>query len=384
MRPMRRTAPTLLMLAAIALPVGASGAAAADTDHQISYTSHPDRLAIFLNDVAYAQDEVTLPGGVDARVVLPDTALPDTLIVRENGERVPRYRVERRTGPLTVQWQSSTDDPIREVSLEYLLGGVSWRPTYDLWLGADSDPEVELDFLAEIRDGSLILDDVATRLVAGVVDVTSPLPSVASERFRENEYASYDALGVVAVPTGEATIQHIYDIGSVTAVPGDTAYLKMLGDTFSATRLHVWDARIDDQVDVIYDIKNDSDLPFAAGVVRTYQADLYVGSDGIETTPVGSEGSVTVGHLQDVRVERAETRTAIEIDRFDYFHEVELSVSNFGPTTLHIEVIDQRRPEAELLNFAQIPQQEAGNILRWQLAVEPGTTETITYDFKVD
>ena len=30
------------------------------------------------------------------------------------------------------------------------------------------------------------------------------------------------------------------------------------------------------------------------------------------------------------------------------------------------------------------PKQEAGNLLRWQLAVEPGATETITYDFKVD
>ena len=253
-----------------------------------------------------------------------------------------------------------------------------------MWLGEDVDPTVELDFLAEIRDGSLILDDVATRLVAGVVDITSPFPSPVSELNSRNEYAAYDAVGALAIGTGAATIQHIYDIGKVTAEPGDTAYLKMLGGTFEAGRTHVWDARIDNEVDVIYAVTNDSELPFAAGVVRSYQADMFVGSDDIETTPVGSEGHVTVGHLQDVRVERAETRTAIEIDRFDYFHEVELTVSNFGPTTLHLEIIDQRRPEAELLHFDQIPQEEAGNILRWQLAVEPGTFEVITYDFKVD
>jgi hypothetical protein len=71
MRPMRRTAPTLFMLAAIALPISASGAVAAEADHQISYTSQPDRLAIFLNGVAYAVDEVTLPGGVHDRRTAP-------------------------------------------------------------------------------------------------------------------------------------------------------------------------------------------------------------------------------------------------------------------------------------------------------------------------
>lgn len=375
----RRTSITLLaigLLAAPALPV-----VAAEADHQISYTSRPDRLAIFLNDIAYARDEVSLPGGDDARVILPDTVVPDTLILRENGARVPAYRLERRTGPLTVQWQCPTDEPLREVSIEYLLGGVSWRPTYDMWLGADSDPTVDLDFLAEIRDSSLTLDEVETRLVAGFVDIVG-IPPGPTELNARSEFASYDAVGAIA--TGEATIQHIYDIGTVTAEPGDTAYLRMLGDTFPARRQHVWDARIDDNVDVIYKVLNESELPFAEGLVRSYQADMFVGSDAIETTPVGSEGSVTVGHLQDVRVERKETRTAIELGRLDYFHEVELSVSNFGPATLHLEVIDHRRPEAELLSFAQMPQQEAGNVLRWQMAVEPGTTETITYDFKVD
>lgn len=363
MRITRRSVPTVLILGALTLPI--SGAAATGAQHQTSYTSQPDRLAIFLNDIPYAQDEVSLPGGVDARVVLPGTVVPDTLILRENGARVPNYRLERQAGPLTVQWQSTSDEAVREVSIEYLLSGVSWRPTYDMWLGEDSDTTVELD------------------LLAGVVDVTSAIDLV-SELRQDRQYASNEAGGVVAISTGEATIQHIYDISTVTAEPGDTAYLQMLGDTFSARRLHVWDARIDDQVDVIYKITNDSELPFAAGTVRSYQADMFVGNDGTETTPLGSEGSVTVGHLQDVRVDRQETRTAIKLDRFDDFHEVELPVRNFGPTTLHLEVIDERRPEAELLHFVQPPKEEAGNVLRWQLSVEPGATETITYDFKVD
>jgi hypothetical protein len=91
-----------------------------------------------------------------------------------------------------------------------------------------------------------------------------------------------------------------------------------------------------------------------------------------------------VGHLQDVRVERDESSTVISLGRFSYRYEVELSISNFGPTTVHLEVVDYRRPEAEQLEYSMTPKEEPGNLLRWQLSVEPGASETITYEFLVD
>ena len=360
-----------------------SGVTAADAGDQISYTSQPDRLAIFLNDVAYARDAVSLPGGVDVRVVLPDTIFPDTLILRENGERVPNYRLDRRTGQPTIGWQSASDSALRDVTLEYLLSGVSWRPRYDMWLGADSDETVDIDFLAEVQDGALRLDDVDTKLVAGLVDIASAVNAMA-EISANQQLAGYDDSGVTTVPTGQVNIQHIYDIGSLTAAAGDTVFLMMVGQTLPARRLHLWNAQSDDQVTVIYKVRNETDLPFAEGIVRSYQAGMFIGSDLIETTPLGSEGSVTVGHLRDVRVKRDESRTEVDLGRFYYLHEVELSISNFGPTTIVLEVVDLRPPEAEDLKSSMRPKEEAGNVLRWQLAVEPGATETITYDFKVD
>ncbi len=115
--------------------VGATGGAAgAAVDDAISYTSAPDRVAIFLNNVAYARDEVALPGGVDVKVVLPQTVYTDTLVLRENGERVSNYRLNWSTGQPTIKWQSATETDLRDVSMEDLLGGVSWRPTYDMWV----------------------------------------------------------------------------------------------------------------------------------------------------------------------------------------------------------------------------------------------------------
>ena len=180
----------------------AAGTAAAEADDQISYTSQPDRLAVFLNNVAYARDSVTLPGGVDVRMVLPAGVYADTLVLRENGERVGAYRLDYQTGQPAIKWQSASDSELREVTLEYLLGGVSWRPTYDMWLGADEDETVDLDFFAEIADSSLPLEDVETQLVAGYVDLSSPIAPMA-ELSANQLLAGYDDTGA-----GSAVMLH--------------------------------------------------------------------------------------------------------------------------------------------------------------------------------
>ena len=369
---------------ALSLLVGSSTAtSAAQPGAQISYTSQPDRLAVFLNNIAFAHDTVSLPGGVDVRLTLPDTVLPDTLILRENGRRVPDYRLDRQAGPLAISWQSASDSDVREVTLDYLVGGVAWRPTYDMWIGADADTTVDLDFMAEITDGGLHLDDVETQLVAGLVDLTAPISPEAE--FGASERANLDDLGyAVSARSGQMDIQHIYDVGTISAAPGDTVYTQLVGETLPAQRLHVWSASTDDQVTVIYKVTNESDQPLAEGVVRSYQNELFIGSDFIELTPIGSEGSVSVGHLQDVRVKREESRTAIAEGRFDYRDEVSLTISNFTPRTVHLEVVDHQRPEAEQLVFSMQPAQDAGNLLRWQVSVEPGDELVIGYEYLVD
>ena len=210
--------------------VGATaGATTATVDDAISYTSAPDRVAVFLNNVAYARDEVALPGGVDVRIVLPQTVYPDTLVLRENGTRVADYRLNYATGQPTIKWQSATDSDLRDISMEYLLGGVSWRPTYDMWVGADTDETVELDYFAEITDSSLELDEVDTKLVAGMVDLNRPIAPDAelSANQKIAGFAEADMLAVSA-PVGQVDIQHTYEIGQLTAEPGDTVYALSL------------------------------------------------------------------------------------------------------------------------------------------------------------
>ena len=377
--------PSILFLATLAL-LGASsaGAVAAEGDERISYTSQPDRLAVFLNDIAYAQDAVQLPGGIDVRVVLPDSVLPDTIILREDGERVPEYRVDRSTLPIALEWQSSAESALREVTLDYLLGGVGWRPTYDMALGADTDTTVGFDYIAQIVDGSLRLEDVETRLVAGQVNLTGPIAPMA-ELSANQALVGYDtAAAPLPTSTGQVDIQHVYDIGTISAEPGDTVFRQLVSETLPARRVHLWNAPTDTQVTVIYKVENTSDQPFADGIVRAYQGGLFIGSDPIELTPVGSEGSVTVGHLQDVRVKRESTQTAIATGRFDYRVNAKLTVSNFMPDTVHLEIVDYRPPEAEMLQASMEPQQEPGNVMRWEVSVEPDSEVVIDYHYLVD
>jgi len=360
-----------------------AGAASAQNDDQISYTSQPDRVAVFLNNVAFARDTVALPGGVDVRIVLPQTVYPDTLVLRENGERVRNYRLDHKTGLPTIKWQSASDSELRDVSMEYLLGGVSWRPTYDMWLGADTDETVELDYFAEITDSALELSDVQTQLIAGFVDLNNPI-APAAELSANQRLAGFEDAFIPAAPTGQVDIQHVYDIGRLTAEPGDTVYSQLAGQTLPARRLHLWNAPTDQQVTVIYKVTNESDQPFAEGVVRSYQDGLFIGSDFVERTPIGSEGSITVGHLQDVRVKREATQSAVDIGRFDHQFEVELSIENFTDTTVHMEVVDFLPTNAERLEASIQPQLEAGNIMRWIISVEPGDEMVITYEYLVD
>jgi len=356
---------------------------------EINYTSQPDELVIFLNNIAYARDTISLPGDVDVRLILPSQIYPDTLILRENDERIPAYRLTQGAdGQIAVQWQSTAQGEVREVTAEYLLSGVGWAPKYDMWLGDEDATTVDLDFFAEIRNAALSLDEVSVRLVAGRVDSSQMLNNIST--VTANQYlAGYMSPQTSSGQslTGEATIQHVYTLGSVTAEPGEAVYTRLQESTLPARRVFLWNAPSDQQVTAIYKVTNESELPFAEGIVRIYQDDLFLGSDFVELTPIGSEGSITVGRLQNVRVNRTETQTAVEAtfgtrsDR-DTLHEITLSLSNFGDEALEIEVVDRYSPLALDFVFGQEPAREGDNVLRWIATVEPGATVDIRYEYK--
>lgn len=375
---MKRVTLLLIVLFGLIMPVMPLHAA-----DQISYSSQPDEIVVFLNNIAFARDTLSLPGGVDVVVLLSPEIYVNTLILRENGERVPSYRISQREGLTAIQWQSAADTELREVTLEYLLYGMSWMPRYDMWLTSDDNTSVDLDFSAEIVNSTLVFDAVDMRLIAGQVGTSGILSE--DDTMTANQYiAGYDRSEAGSVsPTGAATIQYIYDIGTISASPGERIYYNFQQSTLPARRLHLWNARSDNAVTVIYKVTNESELPLAGGIVRSYEDGLFIGSDFVELTPVGSEGSVTVGTLKNTRVNRAETQTSIGGDYDeDTQHDVELTLTNFGTETVEIEIVDYYSAGAVQFRFTLQPERQPGNLLRWEVVLEPGETRTITYQYK--
>jgi hypothetical protein len=189
--------------------------------------------------------------------------------------------------------------------------------------------------------------------------------------------------------TAPLTTQYIYRLESLTAEPGETLYAELLETTFPARQVLLWNAARDLQASVIYKVQNTSDIALTGGIVRTYQDGLFTGSDEIEYTSPGSEGSVTIGPLQDVRVSRETTQFTVPAENsndengVDLRVEVTLSLTNFSPFTLEIEVTDVYPTQAFAFELPEGAEQVGGNVLRWLVTVPAGEAVTITYAYRV-
>lgn len=371
----------VILMAVAAIPVSA--------DEQITYISQPDEVGIFLNNIAFARDEITLVSDADIQIVLPNEVYADTVIVRENEQTVPQFRINRSTGQtiLSLSAQASSE-ATRRLTLEYLLAGLSWKPNYNMWLDSENPESVLFDFSVEIQNTALTLEGVQTTLIAGRVDVSQQIDTIST--ITTNQYiAGYvEPEAENGVSVGPVSIQHLYPLGEITAAPGDMLYSSVLQREFAARRLYIWNAQTDLQATVIYKVGNTSDVPLPEGIVRSYQDGLFVGSDFIEVTPIGSEGSVTVGGLQDLRVNRAASQFNIAKgllnDEFDTRTEVTLTLSNFSSDPIEVQVVDTWNPYAQNFSFSQEPEFSPDNLLRWTVTVPAGETVTITYEFILD
>jgi hypothetical protein len=350
---------------------------------QIIYISQPKEVYIFLNNVAYARDSITLPASVSVKITLPIQAFENTLILREDGKRIAAFRIRRQDAGVSVEWNSTIGQGTREVTLEYLLSGLSWTPNHDMTIGDAKAETVNFNFYAQIQNSVFKLNDVTTHLIAGQVDVSGQVGQVNAASVNQSIAGYRDDNVGTSSSVGATTIQYIYDVGKLSADSGETLYLNLLASDLPARRVLLWNAPSDQQVSVIYKVRNTSTVPLAAGSVRAYQNGIFIGSDPVETTPIGSEGSITVGKLQDVRTNRAESRTAIEgISIYNTQYKVTLKLENFSKDAVEIDVVDQQNPVGEDFTFSAEPSRETGNLLRWTVTIQPGQTQTIEYQYK--
>ena len=175
-------------------------------DDQITYISQPDEVYIFLNNIAFARDNITLPAGVNAKVTLPASIIDNTLVVREDDKRVSQYRIQRTDTGLSLTWATSSGDAAHKITLEYLLSGLSWTPRYDMQHGDDAATTVDYSFFAEVVNSAFDLDAVTTHLIAGRVD-TSQQVNTISPATANQMIVGYDNTQAGGGDVGAASIQ---------------------------------------------------------------------------------------------------------------------------------------------------------------------------------
>ncbi|MCZ7543782.1 MAG: DUF4139 domain-containing protein [Anaerolineae bacterium] len=389
----------LLTLAFIASLVAGVAPAMAD-DVSVRYESTPDEAVLYLGDLVYVRDTVSLPPG-DVTVTFPATVIADSLIVSEDGARVRllRFRNAARSvavadpwssamsvpieaSPLAVSWPSEATET-REVVLEYLARGASWRPLYDMTVL--DEETVRFAFTAEIVNYTLALDDAAVKLVSGMVGGDSEAYA-AMMTMAQNALGYENVVNFERPEVGQISAHHVYDLGAVTMLPGETVRVSMVDEMLDARRIIAWDTRQGERTEVIYKVANTSAFPFSEGMVRAYEDGIYLGTDAIEWTPSGSEGSVTVAGMSDVRVRRQESVEEIAarggVD--EYRHEVTLEIGNYGGEDITLAVLDPWPNRAVEFSFSAEPSRQPGNIFRWDVDAPAGERVTITYTFYTD
>lgn len=393
----------VLVLGALFL-IGAINLQSVAAQTVTQYESRPDQAALYLGDLAYLRDVVSLPADQEVCVVLPSTTLSQSLIITENGERVQSYRyvssgtapeamplfnamgapssVSSSGQPLIIMWDPPGGEGEREIVLEYLATGASWQPVYDMTVL--DDEQVLFGFDAEVRNTALPIDGAEILLVAGMPGAD---PNYQPDMTMTQSNVGYFGVDAAAPAIGGAVqVQHVYRIGEQPIMPGEVLRLNLVNETLGARRLLVWDARYGQRVDVIYKVQNTTDVPFVTGTVRAYEDGLYVGDDAIEWTPTGSEGSVTMAGLSDIRVRRTESVEVIGgfARDTDHFHEVELSISNHSDEDLDLIVLDEWNQYGIDFSFSHEPERQGNNVLRWELTIPAGEQVLVEYSFTRD
>jgi hypothetical protein len=376
-------APRLMLLSLVLLATGLASISVS-AQESIQVTSQPDEVAIFYNNVAFVQDTVQLQTGTSVQIALPDQVYAETLIVRENGRRVMNYNLIQENR-LLVEWDSTATGDSRQVTLQYLMGGLSWTPKYDLFIMGQDVKKVGFDFFAEIHNSTFTSENVRVKLIAGSVALNNGNPTDYAAGASMNQAVAGYAEAAPAAPsmTGSTTIQYVYNAGEMALDTTGTRYLGLLSTDLAVRKVNLWNANYDSQVYAIYKVMNDSDMPFADGLVHSYQDNIFLGTDGLELTPISSEGSVTVGMLQNVRVNRTENRVSLNTIFYSEEVDVTLELSNFSDTEVTIDVVDYYPTEGRNYTFSQEPETQGDNLYRWSITIAPGETKTITYKYKI-
>jgi hypothetical protein len=272
-----------------------------------------------------------------------------------------------------------------EIVLEYLAWGASWQPVYDMEITGKGN--VLFSFSAEIIDTTVILEETSLHLLSGMIVSGDFLMTDYNLNLTQNNigYLRETPAGERSLHTAASGEHYLYSVGTVSLQSGERRSVLILEEEFKARKLQVWDARKGNRTEIIYKILNSSELPLPAGNVRIYENNIYMGGDSLEWTPPGSEGSITAAGISGLRVKKKITEEEQENGRYDKRKFiVTLEMENFTDTDREIIVLDEKSKYGTDFIWDRKPEEQPGNVLRWEVKIFAGKKTVIEYSYIMD
>jgi len=186
----------------------------------------------------------------------------------------------------------------------------------------------------------------------------------------------------------------IYNLNrTISLETGETKNIPLFSGIVSFKREYVWDARgetnyysyssweteKEKNVQVIYEILNEG-RTWSHGTVYVYKEGILIGADSIEWTPKGREGKVTVGMAPDIEVKKSHTTKKVA-EQYKYDHTVTLWLKNYKQEKATVKVMDEFSSSAMNLKATEAYTEKPGNLMEWELNIEPGQEKTVTYTY---
>jgi hypothetical protein len=357
----------------------------ADEGISIRYESRPDAIVIYPGNLVYGRDGFSLPAG-QAEITLPAQVIPESVMLSGGGRVLTGFKTRTdSTNGRTVLVCSMAESTGKDLTLDYLLRGAQWSPVYNMTILADN--RVSLDFSAGITSTSLTLAETDVRLLSGLVissDLSGDIDIMTASQMQNNigyfnreMELSETTAGVSA--TGD---HHLYKAGRFSMVPGERMVTGIVSKELTARKLLVWDTRNGDRTETVYKVSNDTGFPLPPGMVRIYQDGIYTGSDSLEWTPSGGEGSLTTAGMPGIRVRKLVSFEVVpNTGRNKVKYTVTLTIENLSGEAVSLTILDQRDGNGSSFEYSKKPEEQPGNILRWEIPLASGKKETITYRY---
>ena len=310
-----------------------------------------------------------------------------------------------RAAPALLAVLRSDAEAARDLEIQYLTSGLSWRADYVAELGAAED---QLDLtalmtLTNASDGDY--PEAAVRLVAGQVNQARPVP-LPQQRGQMMALAeAAPAPGAAAVEAQSVSDRYIYDLpGTVTLLRRETKQVPL----FSAPGVKVQRSyRFENAVqasraieeigplnaDIVLELENSEDAglgrPLPAGTVRVYQhraegAPVFAGEAALKHTAEGESLELTLGQAFDITA-TAKLKDFRRISNSTGAYEMgqTITVRNAKAEAVEVEVIGNLPRGWEMLKESDKHEKLSANRVAWTLKVPAKGEATLDYELRV-